>query len=158
METRLEMNARFVPTSYQLKSDVDGKKGTIVGEFSPNQAIFQYVNPTGPPRREGVLVGKEYTLLDSNIFHHFVFLARLFDFDAKEAVQKFEVVIPQETDSGVLRIRQAGRESIQVHGKKVDARKLQIDSGAMVMLLWVDNQHVLYRIAVPGKQLEVVRN
>jgi hypothetical protein len=158
MESRLEMNARFVPTNYQLKSDVDGRKGTIVGEFSPNQAIFQYGEPTGPPRKAGVLVGKEFTLLDTNIFHHFIFLARLFEFDSKEPVQKFEVVIPQETDSGILSIRQAGREQIQVHGKKIDARRLQVDSGALVMQLWVDNQHILYKIAVPSKDLEVVRD
>jgi hypothetical protein len=158
MESRLEMTARFVPTNYQLKSEVDGKKGMITGEFSPNQAIFQYTGPSGQPRKAGVLVGKEFTILDTNLFHHFVFLARLFDFDSKEQIQRFEVVIPQETDSGVLSIRQSGREQIQVHGKKIDARRLQVDSGALVMQMWVDNQHVLYRIAVPSKELEVVRN
>ncbi len=157
METRCEMNARFVPSGYQLKSEVDGKKGTIVGEFSPNQAIFQYGEPGGTMRRAGVLVGKEFTLLDSNMFHHFIFLARLFDFDHKDTPQKFEVVIPQETDSGVLVIKQTGKETIRVRGKKIEARRLQVDSGAMVMQLWVDNQHVLYKIAVPGKELEVTR-
>ncbi len=157
METRCEMNAHYVPASYQLKSDVDGKKGTITAEFSPNQAIFQYGEPGAPPRRAGVLVGKEFTLLDSNIFHHFIFLARLYDFD-KNTAQKFDVVIPQETDSGVLSIRQTGRETIRVRGKKIDTRKLQVDSGAIVMQLWVDNQHVLYKIAVPGKALEITRD
>jgi hypothetical protein len=156
METRLEMNNRFVPLNYQLKSDVDGKKGTITGLFSPGQAMFEYVG-TGTPRKAGVLVGKEYTLLDSNIFHHFIFLARLFDFDSREKVQKFEVVIPQETDSGVLSISDAGKESVNVRGKKIDTRRLQVDSGALVMQLWVDRQHMVVRIAVPSKQIDVER-
>ncbi len=157
METRLDMTGRYVPTSYSLKSDVDGKKGSIVGVFTPNQAMFEYTG-NGATRKAGVLVGNEYTLLDSNIFHHFIFLVRLFQFDSKEKQQKFEVVIPQETDSGILTVSETGRETITVGGKKRDTRRLQVDSGSLVMQLWVDSRHFLYRSAVPAKQLEIDRD
>jgi hypothetical protein len=156
METRLEMNARFTPTSYQLKSDVDGKKGAINGIFSPNQAMFEYIG-SSTPRKSGVLVGTEFTVLDSNIFHHFIFLARLFKFGDREKVQKFEVVIPQEPDSGVLRLSETGRETIRVGRKKTETHQLQVDSGAMKMMMWVDSHRVVYRISVPSKGIEVVR-
>jgi hypothetical protein len=157
METRLEMNSRFMPTSYHLKSDVDGKKGAIAGIFTPNQAMFEYTGSSAP-RKSGVLVGNEFTVLDSNIFHHFIFLARLFKFGAKEKVQKFEVVIPQEPDSGVLQVSEIGRETIKVGGKKTDTHQLQVDSGAMKMTMWVDGRRIVHRISVPSKGIEVVRD
>lgn len=156
LETKLEMNGQYVPLRYELKSDVDGQKGTIVGSFAPNQAIFEYLS--GPvTRKSGLVVGDRFTILDTNIFHHFIFLTRLFDYDSKEKVQTFEVAIPQEPDSGFLKISQLRPEKITVRGKKTEARHLQADSGTLVMDLWVDAQHVLQKIAVKSKEIEVVR-
>ncbi len=154
--TKLDMNAQYVPRSYELKSDVDGKKGSIVGLFKPNEVIFEY-HSEGNPRRSGLLVGDQFTVLDTNIFHHFVFLARLFNFDSKEKSQKFEVVIPQEPDSGFLRIADSGKESIVVQGKKIETHRLLADSGALKIQLWVDDQHTLHKIVVKDREVEVIR-
>jgi len=157
LETRLEMNSRFLPRNYLLKSDVDGKKGRIQGEFSPNQAMFSYIAADGSPRKNGMLVGNEFTVLDTNIFHHFIILSRLFNNDSKYKVQRFEVVVPQEQDSGFVTISQAGKETLTVHGKKVETSHLQVDSGSLQIHLWVDNQRVLDKISVPDRGIEVVR-
>jgi hypothetical protein len=157
LETRLEMDAHYLPKTYQLKTDVDGQKGTINGEFSLNQAMFEFVG-SGPPRKEGLLVGDQYTILDTNIFHHFVFLARLFKYGSKDKGQRFEVVIPQEQDNGTLKISELNKESITVRGKKIEVRHLQVDSGSVLIHLWVDGQKVLHRITVPSRQIEVLRN
>lgn len=156
LETKLDMDENYVPKIYQLKSNVDGQRGTINGEFMSHQAMFEYLG--GEPRKGGLLVGEQYTLLDTNIFHHFIFLARLFKYSGKEKEQKFEVVIPQEQDNGVLKISEVGRESITVRGKRIDAHHLQADSGSVVIHLWVDGQKILHRITVPSKQIEVLRN
>jgi hypothetical protein len=159
LETNLETDGRFVPRSYTLKSDVDGKKGTIMGEFGPNQVMFGYIGPDGTPLKRGLLVGDEYTLLDTNVFHHFVFLARLFHYDAgKGKPQRFQVVIPQEQETGFLNVVEADKESLRLHGKKVETRRLQLDSGSVQIQLWVDNQRVVQKIAVPGRGIEVVRS
>jgi hypothetical protein len=159
LETSLEASGRFVPRSYTLKSDVEGKKGTIVGEFGPNQAMFGYVNADAPPRKEGQLVGDEYTVLDTNIFHHFIFLARLFKFDSERGKpQRLQVVIPQEDETGFLDITDTGKESLQVGRKKIEVRRLQLDSGSMQIQVWVDNQRIVHKIAVPARGIEVVRN
>jgi len=154
--TKLDMNAQYVPRAYELKSDVDGKKGSIVGFFKPNEVIFEY-RSEGNPKRSGLLVGDQFTLLDTNIFHHFVFLARLFNFDSKEKSQKFEVVIPQEPDSGFLKIADLGKESLVVLGKKIESHRLQADSGMLRIQLWVDDQHVLHKIVVKDRDVEVIR-
>ncbi len=156
LETKLDMNGQYVPLHYELKSDVDGEKGTIVGTFAPNQAMFEYLG--GPvTRRSGVVVGEKFTLLDTNIFHHFIFLTRLFDYESKQKEQRFEVAIPQEPDSGFLNISMLSQENITVRGKKTEAYHMRADSGTLVMDLWVDAQHVLQKIAVKSKSIEVVR-
>jgi hypothetical protein len=157
LETRLEMNSRFVPKNYLLKSDVEGKKGTIAGEFSPNQAMFSYSAGEGTPRKSGLLVGNDFTLLDTNIFHHFIFLARNFKYGQNKP-QRFEVVIPQEQDSGFLSIAEVGKETLIVRGKKIETHHLQVDSGSIQIHLWVDNQRIVHKITVPGRRIEVFRN
>jgi len=156
LETRLEMGPQYHPRRYELKSDVNGQKGTILGAFNPNQAIFEYMNGAAA-RKSGLLVGDKFTLLDTNIFHHFIFLVRLFDFDGKGKPQKFEVAIPQEPDSGFLQISEVKPETITVRGKKVETRHLQVDSGTLLVDLWVDHQRILYKIAVKSKDIEVIR-
>ncbi len=157
LESKLEMNGKYVPKNYTLKSDVDGKTGMIAGEFGPNQAMFSYDVGAGQPRKSGLLVGNEYTLLDTNLFHHFVFLARLFDYDKKDKPQRFEVVVPQEQDSGFVSISEIGKEDIEVRGKKVNAHLLQIDSGTLKIQMWVDKQRIVQKITVPGRGIEVLR-
>lgn len=155
LETKLDMDGRYVPRRYELKSDVNGQKGTITGTFTPNQAIFEY-SPVS--RKSGLMVGDKFTLLDTNIFHHFIFIARLYDFDGKGRTQQFEVAIPQEPDTGFLKITELKRESITVRRKKVDAHHLQADSGSLLVDLWIDDQRMLLKIAVKSRNLEVIRN
>jgi hypothetical protein len=155
-ESKLEMNGQYTPRSYELKSDVDGKKGVIAGTFPPNEAIFEYRSGEAS-KKEGLLVGDKFTILDTNLFHQFIFLARLYDFGG-DKTQKFQVVIPQESDSGLLKITRLNKETIRVRNKKVQAHQLQIDSGAIVIMIWIDDKHVLYKIAVSEKNLEVVRS
>ena len=157
LETKLDMDGNYIPRRYELKSEVNGQQGTIIGTFNPNQAIFEYVNSMSA-RKSGLLVGDKFTLLDTNIFHHFIFIARLFDYDSKEKIQKLEVVIPQEPDSGVLKVSEVKRESLTVKGKKMEVHHLQADSGTLLVDLWVDNQRVLQKIAAKSKNIEVVRN
>jgi hypothetical protein len=156
METKLEMNGDYVPRSYLLKTDVDGVRGSITGSFAPNQVMFDFEGK-GTNRRSGLLLPSRYTMLDSNIYHHFIFLVRLFDFDSREKTQRFEVLVPQEDDSGVLKVSELRRAEMELRGKKREVRVLQAASDALQLQLWVDKDGVLQKISVPSKGLEVVR-
>jgi hypothetical protein len=157
IETQLEMDQGFLPRAYNLKLDVDGQKGAMDGKFVPGQAMFEYVG-TGSPQKRGLLVGDRYTLLDSNVFHHFIFVARLFDLSSRKDSQSFEVVVPQEMDHGTLRIRELSMEKIEAQGKKRDLHRLRADSGQLQIDLWIDDHNILYKIAIPNKKIEVIRN
>jgi len=156
METKLEMDANYLPRSYVLKSDVNGVKGSITGNFAPNQVMLDFEG-NGTSRRSGLLLPNRYTVLDSNIYHHFIFLVRLFDFDSKEKTQRFEVLVPQENDSGILKVSELRRAEMELRGKKREVRVLQAASDALQLQLWVDRDGVLQKISVPSKGLEVVR-
>jgi hypothetical protein len=156
IETRLEMDTSLQPKSYEIQMDSGGPREIILGAFIPNQATFEY-RGTGSPRRKGLLVGDAYSLLDSNVFHHFIFIARKYVFDFKDKPQSFEVVVPQELHDGTLKVREIGMEKVSVQGKNRDLHHLRADSGRLAIDLWVDDNRILYKIALPSKNIEVVR-
>ena len=157
METELTMDDRFVPTSYQLQTDASGQKGIMRGTFASGQASFEFTAAAGRPSKTGLLVGERYVVLDTNVFHHFVFIARLFDFSSKEKSQSLEVVIPQELQKGLLKVSEIALEKVAIRGKRRELHHLTADSGQVQIDLWVDDQHILYKIAMPVKGIEVVR-
>jgi hypothetical protein len=119
--------------------------------------IFEY---SGGDRsqRSGLLLGDRVTVLDTNVFHQFIFLTRQFKYGGGAAPQNFEVVIPQEKETGILKIRELGKEDIVVKGKKYGTTHLRVDSDALQIHVWVDGNHVPLKIAVPDKQIEVILN
>jgi hypothetical protein len=156
METQLSMDSHFMPRAYQIRTDVEGKKGTITGSFTPGEATFEYKG-SGNPLKRGLLVGRRYVILDTNVFHHFIFVARLFDMRAG-GTQSIEVVIPQELDGGKLKVSEIGLEMVPIRGKKMTLHHLNADSGMLRIDLWIDDQRILYKIALPAKKIEVIRN
>jgi len=156
METELKMNGQLVPQAYLLRSEVNGRRGLLKGTFAAGQASFEYL-AGGSPLKRGLLVGDRFVVLDTNVFYHFVFIARLFDFKSKEKTQSMEVVIPQELDNGVLKISEMGVETTSVRGKKRELHHLKADSGTVKIDLWIDDQRILYKIALPLRGIEVVR-
>jgi hypothetical protein len=157
METELKMNGQLVPQAYLLRTEVNGQKGLLKGTFAAGQASFEYL-AGGSPLKRGLLVGDRFVVLDTNVFYHFVFIARLFDFESKEKTQSMEVVIPQELDNGVLKVSEMGVETTSVHGKKRELHHLRADSGTVKIDLWIDDHRILYKIALPLKGIEVIRD
>jgi hypothetical protein len=155
LTTKLEMDGHYMPRSYEFKSEVDGQRGSIRGEFAPNQVIFEY---SGGSRsfREGLLLGDHFTMLDTNVFHHFIFLARLFKYNGGAKPQTFDVVIPQAKETGTLKMRELNKETILIKGKKFNTTHLLVDSGALQIHLWVDSERIPRKIAVPDKGVEAL--
>jgi hypothetical protein len=156
METHLDMDGQYLPRAYRLQTNVDGQKGMITGSFVPSEAAFIYEG-SGNPRKMGLPVGDRYIILDTNVFHHFSFVARLFDFSAGKS-QSIEAVIPQELDGGTLKVSDAGVEVVSAKGKKLNLHHLKVDTGQLQIDLWVDDLRVLYKIALPAKHIEVIRD
>jgi hypothetical protein len=154
IETQLAMDENYMPKSYRVKKSIAGKSVDIEGAFVEGEATFKY-EANGTPHQTGLLLDDYYIVLDANVFHHFIFVGRLVEFG--NSVQSLDVVVPQEMDNGVLEIRDTGLEKIEMHGKKKELHHLKVDSGKLKIDLWVDDYRVLHRIALPGKNIEVLR-
>jgi hypothetical protein len=154
IETQLTMDENYMPQSYRVISSIGGKARETEGAFVPGQATFKY-QANGIPQQSGLLLDDYYVALDTNVFHHFIFVGRLVEFG--NLLQSLDVVVPQEMDNGFLEIRDAGLEKIEVHGKKRELHHLKVDSGKLKIDLWVDDNRLLYKIALPGKNIEVLR-
>jgi hypothetical protein len=157
IDTQLKMDSQYMPQTYQVGSLIGGRKRIMKSTFVPGQANFEY-QADGVPGKSGLLVGDRYVILDTNVFHHFIFIGRLFNFSKTEKWQSIEAVIPQEMDSGNLKIIDLGVEPVSVRGKNRELHHLKANSGPLLIDLWVDDKHVLHKIALPAKQLEVIRN
>jgi hypothetical protein len=156
IESQLNMDNQYMPQTYKVQTDIDGQKGLVEGTFVPGRATFEYAL-NGAPRKSGLLVDDYYVLMDTNVFHHFIFVGRLFDFNDSDQAQSLDVVIPQELDTGVLIIRDAGIQKTSVRGKEKKLHHLKVDSGKLRIDLWVDEQHFLQKISLPEKNIEVIR-
>jgi hypothetical protein len=157
IETQLKMDNRYMPQTYQARTEIGGRKEIWTGKFVPSQANIE-CQSGGIARKIGLLVGNRYTVLDASVFHHFIFLARRFDFSGAGKTQTMETVIPREMDSGMLKIRDAGIEPVSLHGKNRELHHLKVDSGSLQIDMWIDEAHVLHKITVPAKRLEVIRH
>jgi hypothetical protein len=157
IKTELKADSLYKPLAYQVHTEIDGQKGSIIGRFSEGQAMFEF-SSDGNPSKRGLLVGDRYIILDTNVFHHFIFVARLFDLDSNEESQSFEVIVPQELNNGILNVSEAGIEKIQVSGKNRILHHLKADSGVVSIDLWIDDRGILYKIALPDKHVEVIRH
>jgi hypothetical protein len=156
LETELTMDGHYMPRAYHLRTDVEGQKGTVNGSFAPGEANFEYKG-SGTPLKRGLMVGNRYIILDTNVFHHYIFIARLFDMRAG-GTQSIEAVIPQELDGGKLKVKEIGSEVVPIHGSKMTLHHLTADSGMLLIDLWIDDHKILYKIAVPSKKIEAIRN
>ena len=67
------------------------------------------------------------------------------------------MLVPQEEDNGILNISIVGQENIDELGKRIKVHHMQADSGLLQIDLWVDDNRILHKIAVPSKGIEVIR-
>jgi hypothetical protein len=156
METQLTMDTAYLPKSYRLNTDIGGQKVTMTGTFVPGQANFEYsVNAVSTKR--GLLVGDSFIMLDTNVFHHFLFVAQLYDFAADKS-RSMEVIIPQELANGIIKVYGIGIEKTSIRGKTRELYHLTVDSGSLLIDLWTDSHKTLQKIALPAKGIEVIRN
>jgi hypothetical protein len=156
IETQLKMDNQNAPQTYEVRTEVGGHKQLIKGTFAPNLAVFEFQKDAFSRKR--LMVGDRYAILDTNVFHHYIFLVSLFDFRGGGKTQSIQAVIPQEIDTGVLKITDIGTEQVSLRGKNKELHHLKADSGPLKIDLWIDEEHVLYKIALPAKQFEVIRH
>lgn len=71
---------------------------------------------------------------------------------------QFGFVVPRQRLSGMATINFVGRETLALHGVAKELSKFSMSSEFGDWVLWLDDQHKLVRVILPGESTEVIRD
>jgi hypothetical protein len=145
----------FEPISYQVIQESGPNRMRAQVNFKPgrSEAVYETEQQKDPRQIE---LSPDVLVLDDNVFHHYILLARRYDF-AKGGVQEFSAFIPQQFLAGSISIADKGMEKVSVAGKMVSLQHLFVDSGELQFSLWLNEHHELLKISVPKSNVDVER-
>ncbi|MFQ5925809.1 MAG: hypothetical protein ACE5MH_00050 [Terriglobia bacterium] len=153
--SNLLLTADLAPRSYEWKLEEPEQRWLRL-EFSGSQGTIRYPLAEGKEDKQVFDFGTtRVALLDNNVFHHFLLLARLYDF-SKGGPQAIQVFIPQSLQPGVVTAELKGVETQIVEGQLAPVRQLVITSEDNQVLLWVTESGRFVRLQAPQENIEVV--
>lgn len=150
-------------------------------ELSPGKAQYSVVpnddflsekwseTPQDKPREQAFLLSTSTSILDDYFFVHRELLAwKFLAASCKQENSQVKCPLKQRTQFGTLNPRQrasapvtvqfAGREKLTLHGSEQELTKLELKSETGDWDLWLNDQLMLQRIAIPAEKTEVVRD
>jgi hypothetical protein len=151
----LEFNRFFEPVSYEIEqeSGPNKTKARVTFKGTMTDAVYESGKETDARQID---LQKDVLVLDDNVFHQYIILAKRYDF-AKGGVQEFSAFVPQQFIAGGVSISDKGMEAVQVLNQNLKLQHLLVDTGELQISLWLDDRHNLRKLAVPKSGVEVVR-
>ncbi len=151
----LTFNKFFEPSAYQVTQEDGVLKRSVRVVFKPEKSERIYEAGNEHDTRE-IELKKDVLILDDNAFHHYILLAKRFDY-VKGGVQQFSAFVPQQFLAGGISITDKGKETVKLGENNLVLQHLLVDTGELQINLWLDESHVLKRISVPKSNIEVIR-
>lgn len=152
--TDLLLGADGVPRRYEWKLE-EPHKSWLRMDFNGGRATISFPRDDGKNEEQLYEFGGRLALLDINVFHHFLLLARLYDF-AQGGPQTVSVFVPQSVQPGSVTLELQGVETMPVDGAPQPVRRLSILSEDNELQLWVTETGRFVRLAVPQAEVEVL--
>lgn len=126
-------------------------------------------SPQEKTREQAFLLSSSTSILDDYFFVHRELLAwKFLAASCKQEGGQVKCPLKQRTQFGTLNPRQrasapvsvqfAGREKVTLHGSEQELIKLELKSETGDWDLWLNDQLMLQRIAIPAEKTEVVRD
>jgi len=142
--TQLQLSGDYRPAEYQLRIEGAGQE-RVTGQLRGTRFTAHVVSPSGERMRE-YIVSDRSVILDTNVAHHYHFVAR----QVGNAGGIVSLIFPRAGSQAQADVTVTGSASIEVDGTTVDARTLAIrPAGGPDQLLWVDRQNRVLRVEVP---------
>lgn len=155
-KARLSLGPAGLPRSYEWNEETP-KKSFVRVRFSQSKADVEFPMEGGSvDLREFFFPTPDVVVLDNNIFHHFIFLLRHYDF-AKGGRQTVNILIPQEVLPGTVDLQARGNEEVLVGKTKRRLERVEVISTDNDISVWVDEQKRVVKIGVPQAGVEVIR-
>jgi hypothetical protein len=145
----------FEPFDYQVTQDAGPNKTKAHVSFKAGTAEATYDSGKETDTRQ-IALRKDVTILDDNVFHHYIILAKRYDYN-KGGVQEFSAFVPQQFLAGGVSVSDKGMETVQAGGKDLKLQHLLVNTGELQISLWLNETHKLLKLAVPKSNVEVVR-
>lgn len=153
----LTLSLTYEPRSYEwkrtqppgqfLKARFEGTKATLELSSGDTELVG----------REFLLEDTRVAVLDNNLFHHYLFLVRQYDF-SRGGPQPVRILIPQEALPALVTLEDNGLHAVAAKPDSPTLRRLRMTSEDNEVWLWLDDRGRLVRISVPGVKVEVVRS
>jgi hypothetical protein len=147
----LQLHADGTPTHYEWSTEGPKKASAGVSFSGPVATAELHLEGRHPFTQQFTFMSPLVAILDNNLYHQYIVLADLYDWE-KKGVQTFSVLVPQELTPGSLTVESVG--SKDVDGKKLD--ELVVKTEELEVDLYLDGKR-LVRIATPGSNAEIVR-
>jgi len=152
--TDLLLGGDAAPRRYEWKLE-EPRKSWLRIEFEGGQATVKFPRDDGKEEQQVFEFASRVALLDINVFHHFLLLARLYDF-ARGGPQTFSVFVPQSVQPGTVTMELEGVETLSVDGVPQPVRRLSILSEDNQLQLWLTEAGQFVRLTVPQAEVEVL--
>src|SRR5438093_6534358 len=98
----LQFTRLFEPISYQVVQEAGVNKTKARVNFKPGRSEAVYETGQEKDSRE-IELKPDVVILDDNVFHHYILLARRYDF-LKGGLQEFAAFIPQQFLAGTISV------------------------------------------------------
>ncbi len=151
----LRVDSNLQPVSYDRRQKAP-QQGSVTARFGSPETMLVSETEEGSQNRIFYLPDTDLVVLDTNFFHHYAFLLRLYD-DSKPGPQHFNVFIPQEAAPGTISLSFQGREDQTAGGVTADLNHYQVVTDQITMEIWASPDARIHRIMIPQANLEVVR-
>ena len=152
----LQFTRFFEPLSYKVLQEAGDNRMKASIHFRPESSQAVYETGQETDSRE-IKLSEDVMILDDNVFHHYVLLARRYDY-LKAGVQEFSAFVPQQFLAGSISIADKGFEQIQLGNKTLSLQHLLVDTGEIQISLWLNEHHELQKISVPKSNVDVLRD
>ena len=140
------------PAAYDLQVE-GGDTERIAGRVVGGRFSARIVRPSGEQMRE-YLVSDGAVIADEGVAHQYYFLAQRVGSEGG----RIPLVLPRSSRQVWAEVSVASPESIQVAGRTVQARRLDIaPEGGAAARVWIDGEGRVLRVAIPANDFVAER-
>lgn len=151
----LRLDANLRPSSYERRQEAP-KKGTLTAKFETSGTTLTSQTEAGTQDQIFYLPDHDLVVLDTNFFHHYAFLIRLYN-RSGPGPQPFTVFIPQEALPGTISLAFQGKESVPVGNTTEELDHFQVTTEEVKIEIWATPEGEIQRLLIPQANLEIVR-
>ena len=148
----LILNPDGSPVSYDWVAQADKTNSAHVTFVNGTAKTTLQMQGAHPFDQENSFGTPRITVLDNNLYHQYIVLARVYDW-TRRGTQSFPVLIPQELTPGTISVDWAG--AVTAEGKSYEG--LKVTTSDIEVILYLDSNHKLIRLEVPSAKVSVIR-